>query len=179
LRTLKLEDIPEGGLDLEWEEERASLLAYLKDLSRIDFDFESPLSAAVSIRKTDHTLFLQGSVRAVLRLQCVRCLKDFSYPLASTFDLALHPLREASFGEEKELNEDDLESNFFEGGEIHLSEIACEQIFLEIPYQPLCSEGCKGICQVCGKGLNLSECQCASKGEATGSSAFERLKSGR
>jgi uncharacterized protein len=179
LRTLRLEDIPEGGLDLEWEEDRTSLLAYLKGLSRIDFDFESPLSAEVKIRKTDHTLFLQGNVRAVLRLQCVRCLKDFSYPLASTFDLALHPSRETSLGEEKELSEDDLESNFFEGGEIHLSEIACEQIFLEIPYQPLCNEGCKGICQGCGKDLNLSDCQCASKAAASEPSAFERLKPGR
>jgi len=27
------------------------------------------------------------------------------------------------------LGEEDMESNFYQGGEIHLSEIACEQIF--------------------------------------------------
>jgi uncharacterized protein len=176
LRTLRIDEIPEGGLDLEWEEDRASLLAYLKGLSRIDFDFETPLHMEVKIRKTGRTFFLTGSVHTTLRLQCVRCLNEFSSPLSSKLELMLHPLKEASLAEETELNEEDLGSNFFEGGEIHLSEIACEQVFLEIPYQPLCREGCKGLCQVCGKDLNLSDCQCDREGFASGFSALKKLK---
>ncbi len=41
--TLKLDEIPDEGLNLKWTEERASLLAYLKNFSQIDFDFEAPL----------------------------------------------------------------------------------------------------------------------------------------
>jgi uncharacterized protein len=176
LRTLRIEDIPDEGLDLQWEEDRAPLLTYLKGLSRIDFDFETPLLIAVEVRKPGRAVFLKGSVRTVLRLQCVRCLKEFPYPLASTFDLTLHPLKETSFGDEKELSEEEMESNFFEGGQIHLSEIACEQIFLEIPYQPLCGGECKGLCQGCGKDLNVSECQCGREGEASTVSASRGLK---
>jgi uncharacterized protein len=176
LRTLKIDEIPEEGLDLEWEEDPASLLAYLKGLSRIDFDFEKSLRTEVKIRKTGGAIFLTGGVHTTLRLQCVRCLKEFTHPLSSPFELMLHPLKEASFTEETELNKEDMESNFFEGGEIHLSEIACEQIFLEIPFQPLCREGCKGLCQVCGKDLNLSECQCSREGFGTGFSALGKLK---
>jgi uncharacterized protein len=176
MRTLKIDEIPEEGLDLEWEEDRASLLAYLKGLSRIDFDFGSPLHAEVKIRKTGPTLLLKGSVDAVLQLQCVRCLKEFSFPLSSTFDLLLQPAKVSSPEEEKELSEEDMESGFFEGGEIHLSEIACEQIFLEIPYQPLCREECRGLCQSCGKDLNLSECQCNREGFASGFSTLGKLK---
>jgi len=49
--TLKLDEIPEEGLCLKWEEERASLFAYLEDLSKIDFDFETPLQSEVKIKE--------------------------------------------------------------------------------------------------------------------------------
>jgi uncharacterized protein len=174
--TLKLDEIPEEGLDLKWKEERASLLAYVKGLSRIDFDFETPLQAEVKIEKAGRSVMITGKVEATLRFQCVRCLKEFSYPLSTTFELTLHPLKDAPSEEETELESEELESNFFEGGEIHLSEIACEQIFLEIPYQPVCQEGCKGLCPVCGKDLNLSSCGCVKEEPASVFSALKKLK---
>jgi len=173
---LKLDEIPDEGLDLKWKEERASLLAYLEDLSRIDFDFETPLQSEVKIKKAGRSVLITGKVQTTLRLQCVRCLKEFFYPLSTTFDLTLHPLREAPSEEETELVSEEMESGFFEGGEIHLSEIACEQVFLEIPYQPLCQEGCKGLCPTCGKDLNLSSCDCVKEEFTTGFSALKKLK---
>ena len=174
--ALKLDEIPEEGLDLKWKEERASLLAYLKDLSRIDFDFETPLQSEVKIRKAGRSVLITGKVETTLRFQCVRCLKEFSYPLSTTFELTLHPLKEAPSEEETELESEEMESSFFEGGEIHLSEIACEQVFLEIPYQPVCQEGCKGLCSVCGKDLNLSSCGCVKEEPASAFSALKKLK---
>jgi uncharacterized protein len=174
--TLKLDEITEEGLDLKWKEERASLLAYLKDLSRIDFDFEAPLQSEVKIKKAERLVFITGKVQTILQLQCARCLKEFSYPLSTTFDLTLQPLKEAPSDEETELGSEEMESNFFEGGEIHLSEIACEQIFLEIPYQPLCQEGCKGLCSTCGKDLNLFSCECAKEEMTSGFSALKKLR---
>jgi uncharacterized protein len=174
--TLKLDEIPEEGLDVRWKEERASLLAYLKDLSRIDFDFETPLQSEVKIKKLGRSVLITGKVEVGLRFQCVRCLKEFSYPLSTTFELTLHPLKEAPSEEETELGSEEMESSFFEGGEIHLSEIACEQIFLEIPYQPVCMEACKGLCSICGKDLNLSPCGCVKEELTSGFSALKKLK---
>jgi uncharacterized protein len=173
---LKLDEIPDEGLDLKWKEERASLLAYLEDLSRIDFDFETPLQSEVNIKKAGRSVLITGKVQTTLRLQCVRCLKEFSYPFSTTFELTLHPLKEAPSEEETELGSEEMESSFFEGGEIHLSEIACEQIFLEIPYQPHCQEGCKGFCPICGKDLNLSSCECVKEELTSGFSALKKLK---
>jgi uncharacterized protein len=174
--TLKLDDITEEGLNLSWREERASLMTYLNLFKQIDFDFETPLEAEAKIWKAGQTIFIKGGIQTILRLKCVRCLKDFSHPLSSTFDLTLHPLTGTSFPEETELKEEEMESSFFRGEGIHLSEIACEQIFLEIPYQPLCHEGCKGLCSVCGKDLNLSSCECMKKGFGSGFSALQNLK---
>jgi len=176
MRTLNLADIPEEGLHLDWTEERASLIPYLETLSRIDFDFEGPLNAEVRVWKVGQSILLKGSVRTVLRLQCVRCLQEFSHPLSSMFDLTLHPLKETGLGEETELNKEDMESGFFDGAEIHLSEIACEQVFLEIPCQPLCQEACKGMCPLCGKDLNLGSCHCTRPESGSSFSVLQKLK---
>jgi uncharacterized protein len=174
--TLKFDDIPEEGLDLNWKEERASLLAYMESLSRIDFDFETSLQAEVKVRRTGRSVLIVGKVETTLRLQCVRCLKEFSSPLSTAFDLTLHPVKEAPSDEDIELGSEEMESSFFEGGEIHLSEIACEQIFLELPYQPLCQEGCRGLCPTCGRDLNLSSCECVKEEFPSGLSGLKKLK---
>lgn len=174
--TLKLDEIPEEGLDLKWTEEKDSLHTYLKGLTRVDFDFERPLQSEVKINKAGQSVLIKGKLETQLHLQCVRCLREFSYPLSATFDLTLHPLRDVPYGEEIELGSEEMESSFFEGGEIHLSEIACEQVFLEIPYQPLCREDCKGLCQKCGRDLNLSSCDCIMDEFQSSFSILEKLK---
>ncbi len=174
--TLKFDEIPEEGLDLNWKEERPSLLAYMESLSGIDFDFETSLQAEVKVRRTGRSVLIVGKVETTLRLQCVRCLKEFSSPLSTAFDLTLHPVKEAPSDEDIELGSEEMESSFFEGGEIHLSEIACEQIFLELPYQPLCQEGCRGLCPTCGRDLNLSPCECVKEEFPSGFSGLKKLK---
>jgi uncharacterized protein len=174
--VLKLDEIPPEGLNLNWTEERSSLLSYLENLSQIDFDFETPLQSEVRVWKAGQLVFIKGKIHTDLQLQCVRCLKEFSFPISSAFELTLHPLKETPSSEEKELSEEDMASNFYEGGEIHLSEIACEQIFLEIPYKPLCHEDCKGLCPICGKDLNLTSCTCAKEEFVSRFSALEKLK---
>lgn len=174
--TLKLDDIPDEGLELRWKEEPEALLGYLEGLSEIDFGFESSLQSEAKIRRMGRSVIIQGEVQTILRLHCVRCLKELSYPLASEFELTLHPLKAAPLGEEAELSGKELELEFFEGGEIHLSEIACEQVFLDIPIQPVCQEGCKGLCPHCGKDLNLSTCGCMKTEFETGFRVLQKLK---
>ncbi len=174
--TLKVDDIPDEGLTLRWAEQKASLSGYLSTFSDIDFDFEAPLESEARIEKAGQSLLIKGSLQTELRLRCVRCLKEFTYPLSSTFQLSLLPARGTEFAAESELEGEDMESSFFEGGEIHLSEIACEQVFLEIPYQPICHEGCKGLCPSCGKDLNIESCTCAKEKSPSGFSVLEKLK---
>jgi len=174
--TLKLDDIPAEGLNLNWTEERLSLLAYLENFSQIDFDFERPLQSEVRVWKAGPSVLIRGRVETALRLQCVRCLKEFSFPISSTFELTLLPLKETPTLEEVELGGEDMESSFYEAGEIHLSEIACEQIFLEIPFKRLCQEDCKGLCPKCGKDLNVCSCECAKEEFVSSFSALQKLK---
>jgi uncharacterized protein len=174
--TIGVDEILEEGLDLTWDEEPPSVMAYLQNLSHIDFHLETPLHGRAKVWKAGKSIMIRASVQTTLRLQCVRCLKDFSHPLSSDFDLTLHPLKKAAFQEEMELKADDMEATFFEGEKIHLSEIACEQIFLEIPYTPLCREECQGLCPVCGKDRNVSACHCVQEDLESDFSALKKLK---
>ena len=174
--SLAIDDITEEGLQLAWDEEVPSMMSYLASLSISDVTFEQPLHTETSLAKIGPSVFLKGNVKTSLRLSCVRCLNDFSFPISSSFDLTLSPLKKAPKEEEVELKEEDLESNFFEGGELHLSEIACEQVFLDIPYKPLCREDCRGLCPVCGKDLNLSTCHCVPDESESAFSALKNLK---
>jgi uncharacterized protein len=174
--TVAIDEITEGGLNVDWQEDPSSLAFYLENFPRIDFCFEAPLTASARIWKAGQSVMIKGSVAAVLGLRCVRCLEGFSQPISSTFEVTLLPMKETSSEEEVELGEDDMESNFYEGGELHLSEIACEQIFLEIPYQPLCREDCKGLCSVCGKDLNRTSCECRREDLGTGFAVLRTLK---
>jgi len=180
--TLKSEDISEEGLTLNWDEQQDSLQGYLSHLSSIDFRFESPLHGEATIKRIGASYLLHGTVQTLLRVKCVRCLKEFLYPLSSAYDLTLHPSREEAFGktgeEETEVVGEDMEASFFEKGEIHLSEIACEQIFLEVPYQPLCRENCKGLCPQCGQDRNVAPCHCSSDEQGSGFSVLRKLKLG-
>ena len=174
--ALRVDEIPEEGLDLSWAEDQHSLKSYLETLSQIDFEFDAPLQSEARILKTGQSILIEGKLRTSLRLRCVRCLSEFIYPLSSTYEFTLHSIGERALPEEAELDREDMEKSFFEGGEIHLSEIACEQVFLEIPYQPLCHEECKGLCPICGKDLNLASCDCVKDEFHSGFSALKKLK---
>jgi uncharacterized protein len=43
---------------------------------------------------------------------------------------------------------------------MELEDILREQVMLALPMQRVCSDVCKGICPVCGKNRNETECGC-------------------
>ena len=63
--------------------------------------------------------------------------------------------------EEREVEEDDLETSYYRDDQIDLSELMREQFYLALPMKPLCREDCKGLCPQCGTNLNTGTCDCA------------------
>lgn len=115
-----------------------------------------------ALREFDH-LRVSGKVRIFSKLTCSRCLAEFETELNSNFTVFYRKAipGEISLEEEMELDEQDLVSATYSGGEIDLSHELEEQIAMEIPLKPLCSQGCKGLCTVCGQDLNKSACTCS------------------
>lgn len=116
-----------------------------------------------------------GRLAAPLALFCSRCLADISTYVDTSFTIFFRKeaALAASAEDELELGEMDLLSSTYTGDEIDLIHEIEEQIAMEIPLKPLCSESCKGLCHECGTDLNTSACSCSKE---TVSLAFSALK---
>ncbi|MEN9723836.1 MAG: hypothetical protein RJB38_1822 [Pseudomonadota bacterium] len=72
----------------------------------------------------------------------------------------------------------DLDITYLSEEMIDLSSILTEQVQLLIPFQPLCSENCKGICAHCGADQNKGRCACAKIQSGNAFSALKNFKLG-
>lgn len=103
----------------------------------------------------DRKVFVEGSAKVSLMLPCSRCLEDVEIP----FDIEVS--KELDFRESSQDRIDDLdEINYIEGYNLDVDRLVCNEILLDFPMKVLCSDDCKGICNVCGTNLNKGTCQC-------------------
>lgn len=108
-----------------------------------------------------------------LKVPCDRCLETYILPVDAAFRLFLVLPPPGEAGEEVELSEEDLSTDYITANEIDLAELVREQIYLALPMKLLCREDCRGICPRCG--VNLNEAACCCKEDRT-HPAFAKLK---
>jgi uncharacterized protein len=98
---------------------------------------------------------------------CRRCLKPVA--LDEQVDLIRSYIPADQVPGQHEHHGNDTEASFdpaavdeepYQGKEIDLKPAIREQILLQIPGSPLCTDACKGLCPKCGKDLNEGECGC-------------------
>ena len=124
------------------------------------FTVAAPVVLGFDIFKDKEHFRLVGRVRTTLELACSRCLEAFTWPVDAEFDLRYQP-HAANTGEgEREIEEDDLTTAFYENETIDLGQLMREQFYLSAPMKPLCREECRGLCPVCGTNLNQGACDC-------------------
>ena len=126
------------------------------DLYRIT----EPTALSFDIFKDKAQFRLSGRVRTTLELSCSRCLEPFLMPVDAEFDLRYQPHTENTGEGEREVEEDDLTTAFYEDDTIDLGQLMREQFYLALPMKPLCSDACLGLCPVCGGNLNRERCDC-------------------
>ena len=126
----------------------------------------SPLTTVhlvMEVHKDGDAYRASGKVISRLGLECGRCLEAFEIPIDSPFELRYVPAPVAAGGDEeaeREVNEDDLTTAFYQNEAIDLGELMHEQFVLSLPMKPLCTDACKGLCLQCGTNLNKSTCEC-------------------
>jgi uncharacterized protein len=141
-----------------------------------DFRVAAPVSLAFDIFKDKQQFRLAGAVKTTLELECGRCLEPFTLPVDSTFDLRYQPHAVNTGDGEKEIEEDDLTTAFYENDEIDLGQLMREQFYLALPMKPLCRDDCKGLCAMCGTNLNRETCGCTLDVEDPRLAALRKLK---
>lgn len=158
-----ISDIPEEGLDIDVDE-------------KIETDYlrlMSPVKTTFHIEKIGEEVILRGQIHTFIELSCSRCLKDFRKDMDLDVDVVYHSVSELKGEEKYEIKEDELDTDFYLKDEIDIDELMLEQIILNIPMKPLCSESCKGLCPKCGRDLNIEACNCESRAIDP---RFEQLK---
>lgn len=106
-------------------------------------------------------LKIMGTCRLTIEIPCDRCLK----PVPTEFNLDFE--REVRCGNEETASEetDELdENNYIDGYYLEVDRLLYNEILVGWPMKVLCSETCKGICNVCGQNLNEGTCDCEDTG---------------
>ncbi len=146
-----ISEIPEKGLDLELRE-------------TIENDvILSPVVARLRLEKVGNEVVVKGNLRADIKLQCSRCLKEFCSELSVPVDVVYHSVEELKGEDKHEVRVEELNTDFYSGEEMDLLALMEEQIVLNLPMKPLCAELCKGICPKCGTDLNVNSCTCNAR----------------
>jgi uncharacterized protein len=140
------------------------------------FRVAAPVKLAFDIYKDKDQFRLIGSVQTALELPCSRCLEAFSWPVESSFDLRYQPHARNTGEGEREIEEDDLTTAFYENETIDLGQLMREQLYLALPMKPLCGDHCKGLCPTCGTNWNKGTCDCSNQWEDPRLAALKALR---
>jgi uncharacterized protein len=143
---------------------------------RESFQVVSPVALAFDIHKDKDQFRLVGNVTTTLELPCSRCIEPFTQPVDAEFDLRYQPHAANSGEGEKEIEEDDLTTAFYQDDRIDLGQLMREQFYLSLPMKPLCRPDCKGLCPACGTNLNRGTCSCERVWEDPRLAALKKLK---
>ena len=112
-------------------------------------------------------VFASGTFTGHLVVACSRCIGPVKLVLDEKLLVTFMPQSEMpaeEAGEDSEegleIGGEDLDLFPYDGETVDLEPLLREQFVLAIPYAPLCSETCKGLCPQCGIDRNTSTCTC-------------------
>lgn len=126
-----------------------------------DYRVAAPVHLSMDVEHAGGDAFrLTGRVTSRLELECGRCLEPFETAVDAPFELRYIPQAENAGEAEREIDEDDLTTAFYQEGAVDVIELMREQFQLALPMKPLCSVACRGLCSQCGTNLNRASCAC-------------------
>ena len=109
---------------------------------------DRPLEADLLLESVVEGILVSGRVRATMQLRCARCLKDFEAPLDVEVS-ELYVTAPDPDGDQYPLDPE---------GSLEPEQMVRDTVGVELPFSPLHSPDCLGLCPVCGGDRNLGEC---------------------
>lgn len=129
----------------------------LSDVSLGDelFAFSGPASFTVELTNTGAGIVATGQARARATTVCVRCLCDFELDVAGEVQgFYVDGDHDEGIPHEQEV---ERISDF----RVDLEPALVQAVVVELPFAPLHSPDCAGLCPVCGADLNEGACSCS------------------
>jgi uncharacterized protein len=108
-------------------------------------------SLEVRASKSGSDVVVHGTLDCELRVPCARCLEPFPLPLHAELSVLYVPksklVSEARDAGERDLAavSEEADTLPFDGETVALDDLVRDELVLEVPMIPLCSEGCPGI----------------------------------
>jgi uncharacterized protein len=169
---VNIDEIKDAGLRRSWDVPREAVDEIVQG-DRAGYRAAAPVHVDVALEKIERRVRLDAHASLEVEVPCGRCLAPVGVKLPLDFALTLVPKDEyAEDEDDDERRKDDrapvagsfdptaADEETYEGKVIDLDPILREEILLALPNYPVCREGCKGLCSVCGQNLNEKDCGC-------------------
>ena len=119
-----------------------------------------PVQGRVILTRTNRGILLKGTIYTETGVTCSRCLNLFACPLALSIEEEYFPTTDVISGTPVAIPDEPGCFTIDEHHIIDLTEAILQYALMAVPMKPLCREDCAGLCPVCGRDLNLGNCNC-------------------
>lgn len=123
------------------------------------------IEGSVKLHRTNQGILVDGRVTAPVRLQCDRCLEEYttttSFPLREQF----YPTVDVNTGAPLAGDPEELDFPIDHNHLLDLREAIRQNLLVSLPMRSLCREDCAGLCAQCGHNLNEGPCDCVPEAE--------------
>lgn len=133
------------------------------------FEPLGPARVTATLSNTGAGIVATGTVTARLKTTCVRCLCDFELDASAPIEgFYVLPGHDEGLPEEQEVE-------LIADDKVDLAPAAVQSLIVELPFAPVHSESCAGLCPVCGADRNVSACGCETDDASSPFSALRGL----
>ncbi len=136
-----------------------------------------PVKGRLKFSNTSGHILIRGNIDTEIELECNRCAKAYARKIEMKVEEEIPLKGDHVDTDEWEMDGDlpeEQKEPIFEDNVLNLTELLRQNILVAVPIKQLCSDGCKGICPICGKDLAEGDCGCE---EQPVNSPFAKLQS--
>jgi uncharacterized protein len=119
-----------------------------------DLRLAAPIDGRVRLLRTNRGIIADAELRTALALECSRCLRDVTLPVAVRLQEEYLPSLDLATGRSLPTDDEPDVARLSDHHELDLETPVREAIQLAEPIAPLCRPDCPGLCAVCGGRLD-------------------------
>jgi uncharacterized protein len=142
--TIGVNDLDAGGKDFRFALRAGWVRGVLEGHEATSAGSDGTL--AVRASKSGSDVVVVGTLDTELMVPCARCLEPARLPVHADLSVIFVPgSKLRASGAEGELSEEEANTLPYEGETVVLDDLVRDELVLEIPMIPLCSEDCPGM----------------------------------
>ena len=115
----------------------------------------------LQLMRTDRGIWASARLSTAGPSVCSRCLAPFTQSLELYIEEEYYPVADVHTGKPVQVPDEEGAFTIDDANILDLTEAVRQYRIAVGPMKPLCSDGCLGLCAVCGGNLNQQACICA------------------